>query len=97
MVLLEGSSIFLSFSWLLRNVCSFRDSIIVKLLEFCFALSFFLLRIIHLTLTMWALKDILMSDYPALGLIMSPLLLMQYWWFYKIATYKKKKEVGKEE
>ena len=89
MILLETTSIFFCFAWFARNF-GYEGSFFVTAMEICFAAAFFLLRILHLSGVIWALRDVLMDKYPALFLIFIPLLGLQVYWFIKIVTYKKK-------
>ena len=92
MLMLELSGIFLTFSWLFRNF-GWRDTAVVKILEYCFSLAFFLLRIVHLPLTIFAYRHQFLTEYRLLGAIFIPVTAMQFFWFYKILghlTGKKK-------
>jgi hypothetical protein len=96
MIMLETSSVFFCFAWFARNF-GYENSMYVKVLEFGFTLSFFLFRILHLSVLVWALKDVLWSTYPFLGLVFAPLMVLQFYWFILIITYKKKPKTKKEE
>ena len=88
MILLETSSVCFCFAWFARNF-DCNDSY-VRVMEFCFTLTFFLFRILHLSFVLYALKDVLLSTYPMLSLIFAPLLVLQFYWFFLIVTYTKK-------
>lgn len=78
-----------SFAWLGRTFgCS--GAAWVAFMEKSFVASFFVLRLLHFSLVLWALSDVLLAQYPVLCLIFAPLLAMQFYWFYLIVTYKKK-------
>lgn len=89
MILLESSSVVFCFAWFARNF-GYEKSVFVTIMEFLFALTFFVFRILHLSCVIYALKDVLWSTYPMLSMIFAPLLGLQFYWFFLIVTYKKK-------
>ena len=91
MVLLETSSIIFCFAWFARNF-GYENSLFVKVMEILFAVAFFFFRIIHLCCIIFALREVLINEYPLLSLIFIPILGLQFYWFFLIVTYKKKPE-----
>lgn len=85
LIICDTTNILFNIAWLLRTSKTYRGSKIVMVLEMGFALLFLPTRVINLTLILWAA----FNQPQALELGISrfafiPILLLQYFWFYKI-------------
>lgn len=83
LLLSDTTNIFFNTAWLLR-LTGRKDSFIVTSLEICFTISFFFLRTIHMPVLFW----IVSSQSEKLGFMkycFVPIVLLQWYWFYKIA------------
>ena len=94
-ILCEITGIFFGLRWFVSQVGQ-KDRLFVKILEFSFAIFFFLTRILNLPRVVYSVfqldsvrqnKKILYVLYFTL----IPLIGFQFWWFYKIIVALKKK------
>jgi hypothetical protein len=97
MLMCEVSSLFFTFAYFLR-LNGYRGTSIVTALELLFALSFFLTRNVNLSMLTFALKDELSVKYPVAMFFLVMIVLLQFYWLYKIVKSQlKSKNVAKIE
>ena len=82
MFMMEASSIFFCVAYFLR-LKGWKGSIISRAFEMMFVVSFFILRNIHMPLIVWFALDE-REKYPAILIQLSVIVLLQFFWFYKI-------------
>lgn len=98
LLLADTTNIFFNTAWLLRLI-GWQGHSFVTFLELAFALSFFLVRAIHLPLIFFAIQ--LVPDADQLGwarLPMMPIACLQWYWFTIIVrtTYQRLRGSGKK-
>jgi hypothetical protein len=82
MFIMETSSIFFCVAYFLR-LKGWKGSVVSKTLEMMFVVSFFILRNVHMPLIVWFAIDE-RDKYAAIMLQLSVIVLLQFFWFYKI-------------
>jgi hypothetical protein len=91
-LLMELSSIFFSAAWLLRQI-GYRGTVIVTIFEQLFVAFYFILRILHLPLLLFALTD----HVHTLGLFrycLVGVMILQVYWFYQIIQTLRVRDMG---
>jgi len=96
MFICELSSCFFTFAYLCR-LCGYRGSSLVFALEILFAISFFFTRNVHLTAMLWSVKNEMMARYKAAGVILILILILQFYWLFKIVKSLLKKKSSVDE
>lgn len=79
----DTTNLFFNTAWLLR-LFGGKDSFIVMALEISFTISFFFVRVVNMPILFW----VLFSKAEGLGLAkysFVPIVILQWYWFYKIA------------
>lgn len=92
MLLMELSTIFFTWAWFLR-LWGYRASLIVKVLEMLFVVAFFLVRIVHVPVFLYCIRNHLQS----MGIcrfFFGPVILMQVYWFGKIVITLTERGLG---
>lgn len=86
LILCDTTNIFFNISWLLRR-CGWKNSLIVTLLEILFAFFFLLVRVINLPCVFFIVTiNPLSLQWGLARYCLIPISIMQWFWFYKIAT-----------
>lgn len=81
----EFSAVFFNLAWFLRTT-SFKDSVMVKVFEYSFVVTFFLLRCFNLPVaTMGVLMLVGKENWMAKYLLI-PIQLLQFYWMHLIVT-----------
>ena len=78
----DTTNIFFNTAWLIRLLGG-KGALLLTVLDISFAVSFLLIRVIHMTSMFWALG----SQATGLGFAryaLAPIAMMQWFWFYKI-------------
>ena len=99
-VICELTGIFFGLRWFASQIGK-KDRIFIKLLEFSFAIFFFLTRILNLPRAIYSIfqLDSVQENKKTLYILyftLTPLVGLQFWWFYKIIVSLKKKNSSNE-
>ncbi len=81
-IICELSTLFFNFAWFIRKRDAQKSSLL-KILEYMFAITFFLTRNVSLPCMLYAMRDSLIK-YPIVGAVFVPIIYLQYYWLYKI-------------
>ena len=93
-LIMEISAVFFGFGWIMR-ITSYNNSIFITIFELLFAISFFIGRIVNFPYQVYVAWDA--SAEMGLSRYMFPLLLvLQFFWFYKILLQIAKLISGKK-
>lgn len=95
MLITETSGLCFNLAWLLRTY-GYRDTLLIRFLEYSFAVYFFLLRIVNINIVAYALLPDMLEHLGYLCHVVVLMLSLQFYWFYKIilSLQKKKKKVS---
>jgi hypothetical protein len=84
LLICDTSNLFFNTAWLLR-LYGYRDTAIVRALEYLFVIAYFIARVINLPLMFYALS--LQPHFASLGyarFTLLPIVIFQFYWFHKI-------------
>jgi hypothetical protein len=92
MLLMELSSIFFTVAWFLR-LWGWRGSMVVVFCEYMFVLVYLLVRVIHVPLYLFLVRDHLLTM-GVCGICFPPVIMLQMYWFSQIVMTLRGRSMG---